>query len=248
MSQSLIRRDLGLTDADIVANGLRRLVRYLGADSVGNKRPADFAERRRQLEDLEPRLLELANNDDEMLRELAADALGAFLGDLALVRLLQLAQDTNDRVRSTAIGALEGWPHNSQARDLLMASAAGGHWTVRMRACRALGPFAGPQVAETLLEGLLDPDSYVRNASADALRHRDPAEFLDKLRALADYPAPHLLEAAIDVMGDTGTLQDADFLSKVGGIFNLSHPLFIRNWARAAAAKIRKRAKARKAP
>lgn len=241
MSQSLIRRDLGLQDADIVANGLRRLTRYLGEDSVANRRPADFAARRAELADLEPRLLALSQSADEVLRELAADALAAFLGDAALQRLLALAQDGNDRVRATAIGGLEGWPESRQARDLLLASAAGGHWTVRMRASRALWSFAGDDVIDTLMEGLLDPDSYVRNASADALRRRDPATYLDRLRRLADHPAPHLLDAAIDLLGDVGLAQDAEFLAKVGGWFNLSHPKFIRDWARAAAGRIRKR-------
>ncbi len=241
VSQTLIRRDLGLQDADLVANGLRRLARFLGADSVDNRRPADFASRREQLADLEPRLLELAESADDVLRELAADALGAFLGDAALQRLLVLAQDTNDRVRATAIGALEGWPDSKAARDLLLASAAGGHWTVRMRASRALWPFAGDDVIETLLEGLLDPDNYVRTASADALRRRDPATYLDRLRRLADHPAPHLLDAAIDLLGEVGAAQDAEFLAKVGGWFNLAHPKFIRDWARAAARRIRKR-------
>jgi len=241
VSQSLIRRDLKLHDADIVANGLRRLTKYLGTDAVHNRRPEDFPARRAALADLEPRLLELAQSTDDVLRELAADALGAFLGDAPLQRLLALAQDANERVRATAIGALEGWPDSAAARELLLASAAGGHWTVRMRAARALGAFAGDDVVETLLEGLLDPDSYVRMASADALRRHDPATFLGQLRRLADYPAPHLLDAAIDLLGDVGTPQDAEFLAKVGGWFNLSHPKFIRDWARAAAAKIRKR-------
>ena len=241
MSQALIRRDLGLADADIVANGLRRVARHLGADSVRNERPADFAERRAQLADIEPRLLELSRSEDEVLRELAADALGAFLGDAALQRLLELAQDTTDRVRATAIGALEGWPDSKAARDLLLASAAGGHWTVRMRAARALGPFAGEEVVDTLMEGLLDPDNYVRTASADALRRHDPATYLGRLRVLADHPAPHLLDAAIELLGDVGTKEDAVFLAKVGGWFNLSHPMFIRDWARAAAGRIRKR-------
>ena len=237
----MIRRDLGLTDPDLVANGLRRLVHHLGTDSVTNQRPPDFAERRAALVDLEPRIVALSASTDEVLRELATDALGAMLGDAALPCLLALAQDPLERVRASAVGSLEGWPGDNAARDLLLASAAAGHWTVRMRASRALSAFDGPDVIEVLLEGLLDPDSYVRIACADSLRHRDPAQYLERLRGLADYPAPHQLDAAMDLFGHAGTLQDAAFLTKVGGWFNLSQPMFIRRWARKAAKAIRQR-------
>lgn len=233
-----------MADADLVANGLRRLIRHLGGDAEKDARPADFAERKQQLIDLEPRLIELSRSEDDVLRELAADALGSFLGDAARDRLLALAQDPTDRVRASAIGALEGWPEDSAARNLLLASAAGGHWTVRMRACRALRTFAGTDVIDVLMEGLLDPDSYVRFASGDALRARPSEEYLGRLRQLSDYPAPHQLDAAMDLLGDVGTLQDAEFLSKVGAWLNLSQPQFIRRWARAAARKIRTRLRA----
>ncbi len=241
MSSALIHRDLALTDPDLVANGLRRLVRWLSPDTVTNQRPAEFAQRRAELADLEPRLLELSASPDAVLRELASDALGAFLGDAALERLLLLAQDPEERVRASAVGALEGWPDEPRARGLLLASAAAGHWTVRMRATRALQAYTGVDVIEVLMESLLDPDSYVRLAAADSLRRRDASLFRERLRQLADYQAPHHLDAAIDLMGDVGTAEDAKFLSKVGGWFNLSQPAFIRQWARKSARKIRTR-------
>jgi HEAT repeat protein len=238
MSTTLIRRDLALSDPDLVAQGLRRLARWLGTDT-NNVRPAEFSQRRAELLDLEPRLLELSRSQDDMVRELATDALGAFLGDAAVARLVELAEDSCERVRASAVGALEYWPDHPKARVLLLASSAGGHWTVRMRATRALGGFSGADVIEVLMEGLLDPDSYVRFAAADSLR-RQPAEtFLPRLRQYADYPAPHLLDAAIDLLGDAGTREDEKFLSHVGGLFNLSQPKFIRSWARKAAKRIR---------
>lgn len=241
MSAVLIHRDLAMTDPDLVANGLRRLVRWLSPDTHTNQRPADFAERRQQIADLEPRLIELSQSEDEVLRELAADALAAFLGAAALERLLLLGQDPQERVRASAVGGLEGWPEDQRARDLLLASAAAGHWTVRMRATRALQAFSGDDVISVLMEGLLDPDSYVRLAAADSLRRQPPGQYLPSLRRLADYQAPHHLDAAIDLLGDVGTSEDAQFLSKVGGLFNLSQPAFIRSWARKAARKIKAR-------
>jgi len=241
MSIHLIRRDLALSDPDLVANGLRRLARYLGTDSVDNRRPSDFAARRADLADLELRVVELSRHSDDVLRELAADALGAMLCDQALDRLIALAQDPVDRVRASAVGALEGWPDDPRTRDLLLASATAGHWTVRMRACRALTALSGPDVVAVLLEGLLDPDSYVRHACADSLRHRDASEYLERLRGLASYPAPHQLDAALDLFGAVGTAEDAKFLSKVGRFWNLAQPNFIRAWARKAARAIRAR-------
>lgn len=241
MSSSLIHRDLGMTDPDLVANGLRRMIRWLSSDTVTNKRPVDFDQRRAELADLEQKLLDLSASDNEVLRELASDALGAFLGDAALDRLLVLAQDPEERVRASAVGALEGWPDETRARGILLASAAAGHWTVRMRATRALQAYTGDDVIEVLMESLLDPDSYVRLAAADSLRRRDAALFRQRLRLLADYQAPHHLDAAIDLMGEVGTAEDAQFLSKVGGWFNLSQPAFIRQWARKSARKIRTR-------
>ncbi|MBI5610003.1 MAG: HEAT repeat domain-containing protein [Deltaproteobacteria bacterium] len=240
MSTTLIRRDLALSDPDLVAQGLRRLSRWLGTDN-NNVRPPDFAERRRELADLESRLIDLSRSEDDMVRELATDALGAFLGDTAVERLVDLAQDACERVRASAVGALEYWPDHLRARELLLASSAGGHWTVRMRATRALGAFRGRDVVEVLLEGLLDPDSYVRFAAADALRRQPAEQFLPRLRQFAEYPAPHLLDAALDLLGDVGVREDEQFLTRVGGWFNLSQPAFIRSWARKAAKRIRKR-------
>ena len=72
-------------------------------------------------------------------------------------------------------------------------------------------------------------------------RLKPPEAYLANRRRLADYPAPNHLDAAIDLLGDVGTLEDAQFLSKVGGLFNLSQPAFIRSWARKAARKIKGR-------
>lgn len=240
MSTALIRRDLAMADPDLVANGLRRIVRWLGTDSE-NRRPADFASRRAELADLEDRIVALSESPDDVVRELAADALFAFLGDRALGRLIALSQDSAERVRASAIGGLEGWPDDPAARNLLLASLAGGHWTVRMRAARALGAFAGPDAIDALLEGLMDPDSYVRFASADSLRRMPPDQYRERLRKLSEYPAPHLLDAAIDLLGDVGLEQDAKFLGEVGALFNLSQPAFIRRWARKASKNIRAR-------
>lgn len=244
MSVAVIRRELAADDVDTRARGLRRLSLYCGSSSVDNRRPADFAERRQSLADCEANLFDFARGEDEVMRELAADALGAWLGDQALAVLLELTSDPVERVRASAIGALEGWPDDSRVLDVLLNALDAPRWTVRMRAARALAPFQDPQADDGLLEALVDPDSYVRSGACDALQQRDPARYLERLRKLSDYPAPHLLDAAMDLLGAVGTVEDAKFLEKAGSWLNLSQPGFVRSWARKAARKIRKRQRA----
>ena len=114
-----------------------------------------------------------------------------------------------------------------------------------MRAVRALHAFEGPEVTDALFAGLVDDDSYVRQGSADSLARRPLPEFHARLRRLADYPAPHMLDAAMDLFGTIGTPEDAVFLAKTGSWLNLSQPSFVRAWARKAAKRIRERSAAR---
>jgi hypothetical protein len=245
MSAVAIRRELSRDDPDLVCQGLRRIARWLGPD-LEDVRPADFASRRAELTDLEPRLLALSASEHDAVRELTADALGAFTGDSALARVLVLSEDPSERVRASAIGALEAWPESAAAEEQLLISLSAGHWTVRMQAARALRRFRGREVAMGLLDGLTDPDSYVRHGCSEALKHQNPEDYLLTLRKIQrEYPATHLLDATIDLLGAVGTEEDAAFLSKVGGWFNLSQPRFIRSWARQAAGQIRTRLKQR---
>ncbi len=76
------------------AQGLRLISRTLGTDSVHNRRPDDYQEKRDALAErnCEEQLLKLVASDNEVYRELAADALGAWLGDDSLEILLSLTQ------------------------------------------------------------------------------------------------------------------------------------------------------------
>jgi len=245
MSLTALRRELLSTDPDANANGLRRVARQLTTDSVTNERPVDWQARRNALAEYEPRLLALAQSDDATLRELAADALGGWQGAAALELLLKLAEDPSDRVRASAVGALEAWPHDARVVDVLLNAGLAPHWTVRSRAARALAKMPGSDVDSVLLECLVDPDGFVRINAAESLKQRDPAVYLERLRRMADYPAPHLLDGAMDLLGAVGNETDAKWLQKAGSLFNLSQPPFIRDWARKAARQIRLRQKAK---
>ncbi len=241
MSIPAIRRDLASRDAETLAQGLRRLVHRLATDAVTDAPPADYAEVKAVLGELEPKLLDLSHHDDDAVRELAADALGVWLGDATQARLLELTQDPCERVRASAVGALEVFPNSPEAREVLLGAVDAPQWSVRMRAARALWPFVGLDVEDALFDALLDPDSYVRLSAAASLKRRESPELLARLRKLVDNPASHMLDAAMDLLGAIGTANDAKFLAKAGSWLNLSQPPFVRAWSRKAARDIRKR-------
>lgn len=240
-STATILRDVRSADADACARGLRRITQLLGTDSVHGQRPVDWQARRDELAELEPRFHALAQSENEVLRELTADLLGAWLGDEALADLLVLARDEVERVRASAVGALEAWPQSAEALEAVLDAAQSHKWTIRMRAMRAMYAFQGPEVVDALFSGLVDDDSYVRQGAADSLARRPLPEFHARLRRLADYPAPHMLDAAMDLFGTIGGADDAAFLAKTGSWLNLSQPSFVRSWARKAAKRIRAR-------
>ncbi len=240
-ASATIFREIRSADSDACARGLRRVTQRLATDSVHGKPPADWQAQRDALVELEPRFLELAQSADDVLRELVADLLGAWLGDAALAALLVLARDPAERVRASAVGALESWPHSAEAKEAVLDAAQSNKWTIRMRAVRALYAFEGQEAVDALFCGLIDDDSYVRQGAADSLARRPLPEFHARLRRLADYPAPHMLDAAMDLFGTIGTAEDAAFLAKTGSWLNLSQPSFVRAWARKAAKRIRAR-------
>lgn len=244
-SHATIFREVRSIDPDACARGLRRVTQLLATDSVHGRRPDDWQAQRDALIELEPRFLELAQSPDDVLRELVADLLGAWLGDAALAALLILARDETERVRASAVGALESWPDSPEAKEAVLDAAQSNKWTIRMRAVRALYAFEGAEVTDALFAGLVDDDSYVRQGSADSLARRPLPEFHARLRRLADYPMPHMLDAAMDLFGTIGSTEDAAFLAKTGSWLNLSQPSFVRAWARKAAKRIRERNAAR---
>ncbi len=52
-----------------------------------------------------------------------------------------------------------------------------------------------------------------------------------------------MLDAALDLIAEIGTLEDARFLAGVGGWRNFSQPGHVKKWARQAARRIRKKKK-----
>lgn len=245
MASRVTVRALFSEHPDAICKALRELARGLGADSVHDRRPEDYDDKRAAFaeHDCEARLLELSRNDDDAVRELAADALGVWGGEAARERLIKLCQDPVVEVRASAAGALEHWPDDREVAEVLLIAADDSKWIVRMQATRALRGFPGSDVDRALMTSLLDPDSFVRTTAADALAVRPAEQVLPHLRKLFDHPAPHTFDAAFELAGRIGTAEDGVFLARVGRFTNWSQPAEVKRWARDAARAIRARLK-----
>ena len=246
MSTGSIVRGLRSDNPAMITRALRRLVRLLGADVDDDKRVGwqatydAFA-----AEDIERELLRHADSEDDATRELAMDGLAVWQGDAALAKLLERAADEVVEVRASAVGGLEGWPDSVDALDTLVAAADEGEWNVRWRAARVLARFDDPEAVDALFGALLDPDSNVRCTAGDALIHHEPTAILPRLRKYFDHPSAHMLDSALELMGEIGGPDDAKFLTKVGAWTNLSQPSQVRRWARDASKRIKLRHKQR---
>ncbi len=245
MSTRSIARGLHADNHAVVTRSLRRIARMLGTDAEHGGRKPDWQANRDALAeaDVEARLLALADDDDNAVRELAVDGLAVWTGDAALEKLLARCNDEVSEVRASAVGGLVAWPEDLRALDSLVAAMDDGNWTVRWRSARALAAFADKEAEHALFRALLDPDSNVRCTAAEALESHDPAVVLPRLRSYFDHPTAHMLDAALDLMGAIGGADDAKFLSKVGAWTNLSQPSQVRRWARDASKRIKARLK-----
>jgi len=247
MSTRSIARGLRSDNPAVITRALRRFVRLLGTDAETGQRKATWQESYDAFEeeDVEPHLLRHADSEDDATRELAMDGLAVWLGEAALAKLLERAVDEVVEVRASAIGGLEGWPDSVEALDTLVAAADEGEWNVRWRAARALARFTDSEAVNALFGALLDPDSNVRCTAGDALIHHDPATILPRLRGYFDHPSAHMLDSALELMGEIGGPEEAKFLAKVGAWTNLSQPSQVRRWARDASKRIKERQKSR---
>lgn len=245
MSTRSIARGLRSDNPAVATRALRRLARLLGTDAETGERRPDWQATYDAFaaEDIEPELLRHADSEDDATRELAMDALAVWGGDAALAKLLERVVDEVVEVRASAIGGLEGWPEDETALDTLVAAADDGEWNVRWRAARALAHFRDQEAIDALFGALLDPDSNVRCTAGEALSKHDPAVILPRVRGYFDYPSSHMLDSALDLIGEIGGLDDAKFLAKVGAWTNLSQPSQVRRWARDAAKRIKERHK-----
>ena len=255
MTSAVTVRALFQEHPDANCKALRDIVRFLGVPEAdddsftGAHRAGDgplAAARAEHLAaydaaDCGARLLVLSKNRDDTVRELATDALGVWGGDAARDRLHELVGDESLAVRASAIGALAGWAHERPSAEVMLIALEDSKWIVRLRAAHGLAEAPGDDVDRALVHALLDPDSFVRTTVADALVRRPIERILPRIRKLMEHPAPHLFDAAFDVLGRIGSEEDAVFLARVGRLTNFSQPSQVKTWARAAAQAIRRR-------
>jgi HEAT repeat protein len=145
--------------------------------------------------DAVPALVALLHDQDESLREWAADALGEIGPDArsAVPELLKLAKDRNNNIRDHALGALGGIGRDAKAAVPLLLEALKDQ-PKGMGPCRVavalgnMGPEARTAVPELMaLARNLDADLQVREAAANAVIKLDP-----KLAAKEQMEVAHL--------------------------------------------------------
>lgn len=141
-----------------------------------------------------PLLRRLLNDQDEVLRARAAEALGN-LGDPAAIPALQQALlDNKSRIREQARLALQklGAPQDAPPTDDIDPSLLDQHAQelrsrpahTRDRASRALVAI-GPAAVPTVLSMLTAREAWARKAAADVLRQLEDPRALEALRATA---------------------------------------------------------------
>jgi len=240
MELKVIQRELFSNQPDAQAGALRRVSRAL-SQSAETGDPGD----RTALEaaGVPARVFELSSSEDPVVRELAADVLGYVGGERALGRLLELADDDEDRVRATATGQLACYPAESRARDGLLVALHNRDWSTRHRAVWGLRRFSDEECCAAVVEALADADANVRWAATESLDLHDPARVLALVVPMLDHPNPSTLPCAMAVLAKVGDAPIADRLARMGGLFNFAVPADTRRWARDAAKEIRARLK-----
>ncbi len=133
-------------------------------------------------------LLNAVGDEDEYVREAAADALGEMGPEAkdAVPALIQTLGDGDEHVRRAAADALgEMGPEAKEAVPALLQALEDAEWSVREAAAVALGKI-GPEAKEAvaaLIQALADEDLSVRWRAANALRDIGP-EAKDAVPAL----------------------------------------------------------------
>lgn len=237
-----ILRELRHDRPEVVASGLRRLVRAIG--HATDLEISDEQKTRRKAlepEGIEARLLQLSQRDNAMVRELAVDALGAWRTEAARDRLMTMVEDEDVRVRASVIGALAPWVDEEEVGEACLLAFHDLDWQVRMRAVLAVAAGTTTDAKDALLEALVDEDGLVRNNAAEILKTRADERVLERVRKYFDYPNPQILDAALGLLGEIGDESDRKFLRKVGAFTNFSQPAYIKRWARDAAKRIKQR-------
>ncbi len=131
-------------------------------------------------------LIELLKNEDSVVREFSAGALGRIQSEKAVESLIDALLDQDRRVRSAAATAL-GKIQSEKALQPLMSSLNDENSSVRYNAAEAVGRIGSEQAVDALVAGLNDERNYVRVAIATALGRIGSERTVDPLiRALKD--------------------------------------------------------------
>jgi HEAT repeat protein len=154
----------------------------------------------------ERRVLALLDDPDPRCREAAAKLVPRLAPRPGVEALRRGCVDAVEAVRRAAVTALAALD-DPRALPIVLDTFRDGAPPVRAAAARALAAVrsTSPRVALALLEGLGDPDAWVRYFAARALGHRRTAGAVAALARLTrEDPAPHVSIAAAEALAAIG--------------------------------------------
>lgn len=182
------------------------LVELLGHEVAAVRQAAIAALLALRHPESERRVLALLDDPDPRRREAAAKLAPRLAPHTGVEPLRRACVDAIESVRRAAVTALARLD-DPRALPIVLDTFRDGAPPVRAAAARALADVrsTSPGIALALLDGLGDPDAWVRYFAARALGHRRAVGAVAALaRLIREDPAPHVSIAAAEALADIG--------------------------------------------
>lgn len=157
-----------------------------------------------------PGLINALDSPDSLVRERAVIALGQLKDTRATEPLIKLLDDSEQGVRVEAIQAL-GRIADTKATDSLISKAQEAP-ELKGYVMRALGSIGGTKAEETVIAGLNDDDSFVREEAIKAVGNLRSERAVDDLKNLMRHESETTRLAAIRALGDIDTIKSITVL------------------------------------
>ena len=152
----------------------------------------------------EPRLAELLNDPDAMVRCAVVEAFGNIGSPRSVEVLIESCDDPDESVRKAAVKSLAA-ADGPQAEERLIFSLRHDTPLVRAAAAGSLGAIRTEASRDALVEALGDPDSWTRYFSLRSLARFRDRSLADRINRVAKSDtAEHVRMAAMDVLNELG--------------------------------------------
>lgn len=119
---------------------------------------------------VKPQLKRLVRHESAFVRHQASGAFSRLADSRDLQDVLEMSQNPDWSVRSSAVDAMKKIPSSETEEALARLLTGDPHRIVRANAARALGRLRGPRAVPFLQKALSDEEALVRREAADALR------------------------------------------------------------------------------